>query len=485
MSDPLASLDATAQAELVRRGEASPAELVDAAIARIERVNPTLNAVIHPLFEKARAAARDPALPSGPFRGVPFLVKDAVCTTAGDPYHLGMRFLKRHGYRAPRDSELARRFRAAGFVFVGKTNTPELALSVTTEPLAYGATRNPWNLAHSTGGSSGGSAAAVAAGLAPVGHANDMGGSIRIPARPLRPGRPQALARARHARARLRRVLGPADARARRDAQRARQRRGARRDRGAGRGRSVHGARAGAPLRARARRAAGRAPHRLHRGGAFDRGRRRESPRRRGDGEALGRARPSRCACEHRRARSPGARAVGRARGGARSRALVGAPRRADRPRGRRAAQLALRRARSRDLGGRVRAPRGSHAGLGARDERALRARLRRAPDAHGGGAAAAPRLARSGRSAREAPAAHGRLHQLHHAVQCHRPAGDLAAARLESRRASDRRAARRELRPRGPADPPGVASSRRRGRGGSGDLPSTRERALGAREGP
>jgi amidase len=182
MSDSFASLDATAQAELVRRGEASPSELVDAAIARIERLNPTLNAVIHPLFEKARAAARDPALPRGPFRGVPFLVKDAVCTTAGDPYHLGMRFLKRHGFRAPRDSELARRFRAAGFVFVGKTNTPELALSVTTEPLAYGATKNPWSLAHSTGGSSGGSAAAVAAGLAPVGHANDMGGSIRIPA---------------------------------------------------------------------------------------------------------------------------------------------------------------------------------------------------------------------------------------------------------------------------------------------------------------
>ncbi len=182
MSDSFASLDATAQAQLVADREASPLELVDAAIARIERVNPQLNAVIHPLFEKARAAAVSPDLPHGPFRGVPFLVKDAVCTTAGDPYHLGMNFLKRHGYRASQDSELARRFRAAGFVFVGKTNTPELALSVTTEPLAYGATRNPWNLAHSTGGSSGGSAAAVAAGLAPVAHANDMGGSIRIPA---------------------------------------------------------------------------------------------------------------------------------------------------------------------------------------------------------------------------------------------------------------------------------------------------------------
>jgi amidase len=113
---------------------------------------------------------------------VPFLVKDAVCRTAGDPYHLGMRFLKDRKYVSPRDSELARRFRAAGFVFVGKTNTPELALSATTEPLAYGATLNPWNLSMSTGGSSGGSAAAVAAGLVPAGHANDMGGSIRLPA---------------------------------------------------------------------------------------------------------------------------------------------------------------------------------------------------------------------------------------------------------------------------------------------------------------
>ncbi len=181
VSDHLARLDATAQAELVRRGEVRPAELVDAAIARIERLNPELNAVIHPLFEKARQAAEGD-LPYGPFRGVPFLVKDAVCHTAGDPYHLGMRFLKERGFSADRDTELARRLRAAGFVFVAKTNTPELAMSATTEPLAYGATRNPWNADHSPGGSSGGSAAAVAAGLAPVGHANDMGGSIRVPA---------------------------------------------------------------------------------------------------------------------------------------------------------------------------------------------------------------------------------------------------------------------------------------------------------------
>src|SRR5262249_32449477 len=154
--DELARLDATAQAELVRRGELLPLELVEAAIARIERVNPQLNAVIHRLDAKARAAAASPALPAGPFRGVPFLVKDAVCHTDGDPYPLGMRFLKSRRHVARGDTELARRLRAAGFVFVGKTNTPELAMSATTEPLAYGATHNPWAPDHSPGGSSGG-----------------------------------------------------------------------------------------------------------------------------------------------------------------------------------------------------------------------------------------------------------------------------------------------------------------------------------------
>lgn len=182
MADPLALLDATAQAELVQSGEMTPVELVEAAIDRIERLNPALNSVIHPLFEKAHAAAVSGSLPNGPFRGVPFLVKDAVCHTAGDPYHIGMRFLKERHWTAKTDTELARRFREAGFVFVGKTNTPELALSTTTEPMAYGPTHNPWSLDHSPGGSSGGSAAAVAAGLVPAAHANDMGGSIRIPA---------------------------------------------------------------------------------------------------------------------------------------------------------------------------------------------------------------------------------------------------------------------------------------------------------------
>src|SRR4051812_3427592 len=149
-------LDATAQAELVASGGASPAELVDAAIARVEAVNPALNAVIHERFDRARADARAADLPAGPLRGVPFLVKDAVCHTAGDPFHCGMRFLQRLGWTEPEDTWLAARFRAAGLVFVGKTNTPELATSVTTEPLAYGATHNPWDLTRSPGGSSGG-----------------------------------------------------------------------------------------------------------------------------------------------------------------------------------------------------------------------------------------------------------------------------------------------------------------------------------------
>jgi amidase len=179
MPDDLAFLDATAQAALVASGAVSPAELVDAAIDRIERIDGRLNAVIHHRFDRAHNEAETA---SGPFGGVPFLVKDAVCHTAGDPYHVGMRALKDAGWTEQEDTWLARRFREAGFVFVGKTNTPELATSCTTEPLAYGPTRNPWDDSRSTGGSSGGSAAAVAAGLVPVAHGNDMGGSIRFPA---------------------------------------------------------------------------------------------------------------------------------------------------------------------------------------------------------------------------------------------------------------------------------------------------------------
>jgi len=182
MSDDLATLDATAQAELVQRRAVSPRELVDAAIARLERLDPTLNAVIHPALEQARDAATAPDLPDGPFRGVPFLMKDIGGAEAGRPYCCGMRFLRNAGWVEPEDSFLTRRFKAAGLISLGRTNTPELALLPTTEPDAFGATRNPWNPDHSAGGSSGGAAAAVAAGIVPAAHASDGGGSIRGPA---------------------------------------------------------------------------------------------------------------------------------------------------------------------------------------------------------------------------------------------------------------------------------------------------------------
>ncbi|HSO96945.1 MAG TPA: amidase [Acidimicrobiia bacterium] len=181
MGDDLAWLDATAQAELVRTGAVTPAELVDAARSRIETLNPRLNAVIFDRFDRVGAEIEALA-PAGPFRGVPFLIKDAVAHTGGDPYHCGLRVAREAGWVEPADTWLVERFRAAGFVIVGKTNTPELATMSTTEPLAYGPTRNPWDLDRSTGGSSGGAAAAVASGMVAVAHGNDMGGSIRIPA---------------------------------------------------------------------------------------------------------------------------------------------------------------------------------------------------------------------------------------------------------------------------------------------------------------
>ena len=177
----LAAMDATAQAALVREGEASPAELVEAAIGRIEASNPELNAVIHPLFEKGLEAANG-ELPDGPFRGVPFLLKDLLAHSAGDPMHEGMKHLRDIGWTEDSDTELVRRFRAAGFVILGRTNIPELGILPTTEPEAHGPTRNPWDTDRSPNGSSGGSAAAVAAGMVPVAHASDGGGSIRTPA---------------------------------------------------------------------------------------------------------------------------------------------------------------------------------------------------------------------------------------------------------------------------------------------------------------
>jgi amidase len=172
-------MDATETAELIRSGQASAAEVVDAAIARVEVGNGAINAVIHPRYEKARSEAPKA---TGPFAGVPMVVKDLSLQTEGDPYHGGNVGLKNAGYTATADTALARKFKEAGFVIIGRTNTPEFGSTITTEPVAYGPSRNPWNTDYSTGGSSGGSAAAVAAGFVPVGHANDGGGSIRIPA---------------------------------------------------------------------------------------------------------------------------------------------------------------------------------------------------------------------------------------------------------------------------------------------------------------
>src|SRR3954451_20102474 len=136
-------LDATAQAELVRTGEASPVELADEAIGKIEALNPELNAVTIALFDKARAEAQSPV--DGPFRGVPYVIKDHVLVTKGDPHAQGMAALKDAGVCGTRDSYFVERMRAAGFVLVGKTNLPELALGATTEPIAWGPARNPWD----------------------------------------------------------------------------------------------------------------------------------------------------------------------------------------------------------------------------------------------------------------------------------------------------------------------------------------------------
>ena len=182
MLDDVAKLDATAQAELVRRRAVTPRELVDAAIDRLERLDPQLNAVILPACEAARERAAASDLPDGPFRGVPFLMKDLGGVEAGRPYCSGMGLLKRAAWIERQNSYITDKFLAAGLIVLGRTNTPELGLTPTTEPSAFGPTRNPWRLSHSAGGSSGGSAAAVAAGIVPAAHASDGGGSIRIPA---------------------------------------------------------------------------------------------------------------------------------------------------------------------------------------------------------------------------------------------------------------------------------------------------------------
>ncbi len=177
--DDLSFVDATELAARIRARDLSPLEAVDAAIARIEALNPSLNAVITPMFELARARARQD-LPDAPFRGVPMLLKDVMARYAGVSLTHGSKYVT--GYVPDHHSEIVLRYERAGFIVVGKTNTPEFGILPTTEPHAFGASRNPWDRERSTGGSSGGSAAAVASGMVPVGHASDGGGSIRIPA---------------------------------------------------------------------------------------------------------------------------------------------------------------------------------------------------------------------------------------------------------------------------------------------------------------
>jgi amidase len=177
--EELAYMDATAQAGLVRKKEIQPTELVEAAIVRIERVNPQINAVVTAMYDEGRRAASGP-IPDGPFAGVPFLIKDLLAGYKGVRMSFGTRNMM--NYISNHDSEIIARYKKAGLIAVGKTNVPELGILPTTEARVFGPCRNPWNLNRTSGGSSGGSAAAVAAGLVPVAHGSDGGGSIRIPA---------------------------------------------------------------------------------------------------------------------------------------------------------------------------------------------------------------------------------------------------------------------------------------------------------------
>ena len=172
-------LDGLGQAELVKKREISPLELTELSIAAIEKLNPQLNAVITPLYDLARKTAQS-ELPDGLFRGVPMLLKDLMALYKGVRTTNGSKLFM--NYVADHDSELTTRFKKSGAVILGRTNLPEFGLLPTTEPEAFGSTHNPWNIAHTPGGSSGGSAAAVASRMVAIAHANDGGGSIRIPA---------------------------------------------------------------------------------------------------------------------------------------------------------------------------------------------------------------------------------------------------------------------------------------------------------------
>lgn len=174
--------DALGLADLVRRRDVKPSELAHLALKSIEQLNPALNAVIETYPDRAEAAdkALGLARDNRPFAGVPFLLKDIVCHEAQQRHEMGSRLAR--GMVVPHETDLAARFRLSGVTILGRTNVPELGCSATTEPVLYGPTRNPWDVTRSPGGSSGGSAAAVAAGIVPIAHGNDGGGSIRVPA---------------------------------------------------------------------------------------------------------------------------------------------------------------------------------------------------------------------------------------------------------------------------------------------------------------
>ena len=178
-AEEFASFDGLGLAELVRGRHVSPSELLDAAVSQVEARNPELNAVVTKLYDHARFAIAA-GLPDGPFTGVPYLLKDLGAHVSGAVTSFGTTLFK--DFVLDHDSEITARLRRAGLVIFGKTNTPEMGLAASTEPRLFGPTRNPWKPSHSSGGSSGGSAAAVAAGMVPMAHATDGGGSIRIPA---------------------------------------------------------------------------------------------------------------------------------------------------------------------------------------------------------------------------------------------------------------------------------------------------------------
>ena len=173
--EEISLLDATGMAKLIRKKEIQPRELLEVTIEKIEKINPQLNAVVTPMYDEARQALREP-LSGAPFAGVPFLVKDFVTSCKGVRMTFGTKNMK--DFIADHDSELVSRYKKAGFIILGKTNTPELGITPVTESKLLGPCRNPWDLNRTSGGSSGGSAAAVAAGICPAAHGNDGRGSV-------------------------------------------------------------------------------------------------------------------------------------------------------------------------------------------------------------------------------------------------------------------------------------------------------------------